>query len=581
MRQKFLKYKIDAWHKRVRCAVILLGILSFTHVAVAQDIEAIAKAPVLTLNGGLSLNQIATFTPGDTTAKDPYAMYLAGNLNVSFFGVVNVPLSFAYTNQQLSKEMSLPFNRFSIAPSYKWIKVYAGYASMQFSPYSLAGHEIFGGGVELTPDKGFKVGAIFGRLKKAVSGEDGLEPSYQRMGGGFKVEYAGKQFNVGVNIFKAQDLSTSLPDSVTVAPQDNLSGTVSTAINFIKNIRFGAEYGFSALNQNIGKGPHSFRLLEPEGDLSLYHAIKTNLTHTSSLGAIGATYERVDPNYITLGAYYMTNDYENITANFSTTIKNVNIALDGGYQRDNLNKQKTNTTSRMIFSGNVSANIGKKLTLSANLSNIQSYVYINDIYNQVTQTNEFQNLDTLNVTQLNYTASLNASYLLQSDKERRQGFNAGFMYQKSAEQQDFTGYSGNDIYNGSLSYQYAMIPAKFNASASVNYNHNQMPDDMYIRAMTYNLSLQKVFFETLRTAFTCTYSNMANNSELLSNVFNIRLTGGYVFFKNHNLSLNVAMIHSAGQRRTRVQYSANLAYSYVFSAIVARKDKKMKLDADF
>jgi hypothetical protein len=208
-------------------------------------------------------------------------------------------------------------------------------------------------------------------------------------------------------------------------------------------------------------------------------------------------------------------------------------------------------------------------------------VYINDIYDRVTQTNEFQNLDTLNVTQLNYTASLNASYLLQNDKQQRQGLNAGFMYQKSAERQEFTGYSGNDIYNGSLAYQYALIPAKFNASASVNYNHNRMPDDMYIRAMTYNLSLQKIFLEALRTAFTCTYSHMANNSDVLSDVFNIRLTGGYIFFKSHNLSLNVAMIHSAGQRRTQVQYSANLAYSYVFNAVVTRAAKKIKLDAHF
>jgi hypothetical protein len=562
--QKNLRYGTATWMQRVRGVAFLLGVLLSACTVVAQDIEAIAKAPVLTLNGGLSLSQIATFTPGDTTAKDPYAMYLSGNLNLSFFGVVNIPLSFAYTNRQLSKEVSLPFNRLSIAPSYKWMKVYAGYASMQFSPYSLAGHEIFGGGVELTPDNGFKISAIYGRLKKAVSGDNGLELSYQRMGGGFKGEYAGKQFDVGVNIFKAQDLATSLPDSVAVAPQDNLSGAVSAAIQFIKNIRFGAEYGFSALNRNTGKS-----------------AIKTNLTYTSPIGAIGATYERIDPYYITLGAYYMTNDYENITTNFSTAIKNVNIAVDGGYQRDNLDGQKTNTTSRMIFSGNVSANIGKKLTLSANLSNVQSYVYINDIYDRVTQTNEFQNLDTLNVTQLNYTASLDAAYLLQSNEERRQGFNAGFMYQKSAEQQAFTGYSGNDIYNGSLAYQYAVIPARFNASASVNYNHNRMPDDMYIRAMTYNVSLQKVFFETLRTAFTGTYSHMANNSGNLSDVFNLRLTGGYVFFKNHNLSLNVAMIHSAGQSKTRVQYSANLAYSYVFNAIVTRKDKKMKLDADF
>jgi hypothetical protein len=155
------------------------------------------------------------------------------------------------------------------------------------------------------------------------------------------------------------------------------------------------------------------------------------------------------------------------------------------------------------------------------------------------------------------------------------------MYQKTAERQAFTGYSGNDIYNGSLSYQFAIIPVHFNASTTVNYNYNRMPDNMYIQALTYNLSVQKAFFEALRTAFTGTYSNMSNQSGNLSDIFNIRLTGGYVFLKKHNLSLNLAMIHSAGQSKSQVQYSANLAYSYVFNAVVTRKDKGVKLDASF
>jgi hypothetical protein len=127
-----------------RTALLFIG-LSFALQVVSQDIEALMQAPILTANGGISLNQIATITPDDTTATNPYALYLAGNLNLNFFGAVSVPLSFAYTNQQLSKSVSLPFNRFSLSPSYKWVKVHAGYTSMSFSPYSLAGHELFGG----------------------------------------------------------------------------------------------------------------------------------------------------------------------------------------------------------------------------------------------------------------------------------------------------------------------------------------------------------------------------------------------------------------------------------------------------
>jgi hypothetical protein len=74
---------------------------------------------------------------------------------------------------------------------------------------------------------------------------------------------------------------------------------------------------------------------------------------------------------------------------------------------------------------------------------------------------------------------------------------------------------------------------------------------------------------------------MSNNTDNLSNVFNIRLTGGYVFWKKHTVNLNVAMIHSKGQSRKQLQYSANLAYSYVFNATVARKDKKIVMNVDF
>ena len=571
--------------------IIGLLIIFITSInTLAQDIESIAKAPVLTTSGGFSMNQITTITPGDTTANDnPFALFLSGNLNFNMFGTVSVPLSFSYTNQQLSKSVSLPFNRFSIAPSYKWIKVYAGYASMQFSPYSLAGHELFGGGVELTPDNGFKISAIYGRLKKQSFGEDGTDPAFKRMGGGFDVEYKKERFEVGVNLFKAQDVLSpqylAQPDSMDIMPQDNLTGSVKVGINFIKDLQLMAEYGISALNRNINSNGdatgNSFHLLKTDGDLAVYHALKTSLTYTKTIGSIGATYERVDPNYTTLGAYYMTNDYENITANFSTSIiKKFNIAVDGGYQRDNLEKQKNNTASRLIYSANISSNLTEKLNLALNLSNIQSYIYINDVYSQVTQTNEYQNLDTLNVTQLNYTLSFNSAYVLQSTNEKRQGVNLNLMYQRSAEAQQYSRFSGNDIYNTSVSYQFSLLPVKFNASTSVSYNYNKMPDD-YTQAFTYNLSLQKTFFSELRSGLIATYSNMANQAGKLSDVINLRLSEAYLLAKKHNFNLSLILLYSDSNLRKRTQYAANLSYSYNFNVTLDRKDKKLKLDYSF
>ena len=569
------------YHKKPGFIVVAFLFLFNTLSVSAQDIEAIAKAPILTMNGGISLSQIATYAPDNPNAN-PYALFLGGNLNFNALGVVNIPLSFAYTNQQLSKSASLPFNRFSIAPSYKWVKVYAGYTSMQFSPYSLAGHELLGGGIELTPDNGFRVSAVFGRLRKSNS--DYIDPSFKRMGGGINVEYQTEKFDVGVNLFKAQDVQSgnpfSNPDSIPINPQDNLTGSVKANINLVKNLRVGGEYGISAINRDITANKDDFSMLQTKGDLAVYHAGKAQMSYTFLINTIGATYERVAPNYTTLGTYYMTSDYENITANFATAVRKINIALDGGYQRNNLDSQKANTTSRIIYSANISSNITEKLSLGISLSNLQAYVYINDIYSQVTQTNEYQNLDTLNVTQLNYTTSLNASYLLESTKERRQSINMNFMYQKSAEAQQYSRFSGNDIFNTALSYQFSLIPAQFNASASVSNNYNKMPENIFINAMTYNISLQKTFFKVLKSSFSTTFSDMYNQDGSVSNVINMRLSGGYTLAKKHNFNLAMSLLH-AESTKTQTQYMGNLSYSYTFNSVLSREEKMLKLKGSF
>jgi hypothetical protein len=554
------------------------------YVVWGQDVEAVAKAPIVAANGGISFNQILN-AADNKNAQNLYSYFLTGNLNFNFYSVVNIPLSFAWSNQQMSGRASLPFNRFSIAPSYKWVKVYAGYTSLQFSPYTLTGHEIFGGGVTLTPNSKFKFTVIYGRLKKAVQEQDDAETVYKRMGGGFKGEYSAEYFDVSLNLFKAKDVPNSIhfhnPDSIPIMPKDNLTGSIYLNLKLSDKLRFNTEYGISLINRNIGQSDESGSyLFDNKGDVATYHALRNNLTYLSPIGNVGATYERVAPNYATLGSYYMLNDFENITLNYSTAIKNINFGLGGGYQHDNLQKQRNNTTSRMIFSGNVSTNIGKKWNIGANLSNVQSYVHIRDIYDQITQTNEFQNLDTLEYTQVNLTSSMNVAYLIQSTEEQRQSISADFMYQKASEQQAYSVYQGNNIYNATLGYQFSYIPSKWNASTSINYNHNQMPT-AYMGTVSYNLSLRKTFWEVIRAAFIATYSNMFNNEANTSKVLNLRITGGYSLHKKHNFNLSLATIRNNGQDHKITQYSANLAYSYTFGVTVTHKDKKFSIVGNF
>lgn len=571
----------------VSIILLLLGKVSF-----AQDIEGVIKAPILTSNGGITLSQISTFIPGDTTGRaDPYTYYLAGNVNFSLFSVVNVPVSFAYTNNRVSKDASLPFNRFSIAPSYKWIKVYAGYSSMTFSPYTLVGHEVFGGGVELTFEDGLKISAIYGRMQKEVRRDSiNTNPTYKRMGGGFKIEHSSKVGDFGFNVFKAKDVMSSYfrdnPDSI-ITPQDNISGSLFMNLKMIKTLMLTMEYGISAINSNISRSDSSSRsfksnFIEQNGDLAIHHAFKAGISQTSAIGVIGATYERVSPNYNTFGSYYFVNDYQNITANFSTSIKTwLNFAMDVGYQRDNLSDQKINGTKRFIISTNASSMITKKLNVGVSYSNLKSYTHIKQIYNELTATNQYQNLDTLSYTQLNLTTSCNVNYTLKSTKENRQNINVSFTYQEASEKQSSdTMYVGNQIYNTVLSYQYSLIPQKFNASTSVNYNHNQLPNS-YMGVFSYNLSLQKTFFEKLKVSLIGTYSRSFNDTMSLAKIANIRIAAGYTFVKRHNFNLSLAEVYNQGVKKTSTQYSVNLTYSYMFDFNVRRKDKRTKFEGNF
>jgi len=574
-------------------ALIALSLFFLPQLMAAQDVEQVVKAPPLVANGGLNMSHIFNYSPDSVSRLEPYSYYLSGNFNTSLFGVVNLPLSFAYTNNQVTANLPQPFNRFSLSPSYRWITTHMGYGSMTFSPYTLSGHEFFGGGVELKPENGFRFAALYGRFRKAVQPDSSVyEPMYRRMGGGFLLGYEGDNMDVSVNLFKASDQVGSLDLSeeqvqAMPAPAENVAGSVVLSYRLANGFSVMGEYGLSAINHDIGRadslpGDFGDRFFTSHGDVTVHHAFKAAVAQSTSLGRIGATYERVQPNYQTFGVYYFTNDFENITANLATTLfKRINVALDAGYQRDNLEGQKTSTGKRAIYSANVSAPVSDRLSLGLSFSNVQSYMHIRDIYDEVTRSNQYQNLDTLSFTQLNLSSSLNANYVLRATEQQRQNLNFAFSYQEASEQQeDDRRYVGSRIYNTMLSYLFSLTPTRFTAAATVNHNQNNMPE-MNMHVLSYNLSLQKVFAEQFRTAFTGTYSSTFNDDGGVADILNFRLTGGYSLKKRHNFNVSLAMVNNQAQRGHSTSYSANLSYSYIFDMRLLRTNKKFGFEGNF
>ncbi|HEX8575099.1 MAG TPA: hypothetical protein VF677_02290, partial [Flavobacterium sp.] len=157
--------------------------------AQAIDLGSFSGQP-FKIGGGIAAN--ATYFNSNRNAREPFVYNFTGNVNVSLYSF-SVPVSYNFTNLggQLDYQIPFNFNRLSISPKYKWITAHIGDVNMTFSPYSLAGHQFSGAGVELTPNGPIKFSAMYGRFFKAVEDDENPNtlPAFKRMGYGSKVEY--------------------------------------------------------------------------------------------------------------------------------------------------------------------------------------------------------------------------------------------------------------------------------------------------------------------------------------------------------------------------------------------------------
>jgi hypothetical protein len=467
--------------------IILTSIISRAVVSSAQDIEQLAKADPVAWSGGLTWSNIFTW-PKDSARQVPtYSYYISGSLNTTIFGVVSVPISFAYTNNTLSSTVTYPFNRFTLTPSYKWERLHIGYSQMTFSPDTMAGHDFLGGGAELTPDNmPWQFSAFFGRLNKAVPRDSiNTEPIYKRMGGGAMGGYKGERWSLLANVSVCKDDASSLTfaegvDTTYVAPQSNLVGSISAVFRPFEKTTVEGEYAVSIINANCKKDTlgHTEGFFEESTDISRHTAGKVSVSQAFSIGSFGVTYERVSPFYKSFASYYNTNNFENITADFTLDIaQKASLSSNVGWQRDNLNNQEVNTNSQLIYSVSANATPSEKWSFGGSVSNVQSYVHIKDIIEQVTQTTQYQILDTLSFTELNFSASGNVNYRF-GDKERLvQSISSSYSYQKATHDQDYSQrFVSNSLHNINANYQASHTPTKLTGSFGANYNINKTPE---------------------------------------------------------------------------------------------------------
>jgi hypothetical protein len=546
--------------------------------------EKVKVKNLFKISGGISASSIF-YTGNAGAGRDPFSYYINGNVNLSIYGI-SIPASFAFTNRGLSYGYTLPRtpNRLSLHPKYKWIQAHIGDVSTTFSPYTLNGLLYRGGGVDLTPKGKWKYSVMAGQLQKAVEyrPDNGQTLAvYKRMGYGAKVNYDDNGYKWGFSIFKAKDVLNSLqykPDSLQIYPQQNTAVSIEASLPIIRNLVLTGEYAISALTRDIRAPKYTdsnqvnwmVKLFGGTTATNIYKAYKSQLNYTIGSSMVGVGYERIDPGYQTLGAYYFNNDLENITANFAQSFFKGKINLSGnvGLQRDDLDGKKTGGSRRTVSAVNLSWNASKRLTSTVSYTNFQTYTNVKPQFQYINQLTPFDNLDTLNFRQLSQTGNVNVNYVVSTNKDKPQNLNLNFSFQDSYDMQGgiITAASASQFFNFAGSYNLSNTKKVMNITGAMNVTYNTIgKNDILTLGPTVAVSKQ-FWNKQIRTNASVSYNNtLASAVNAGQQVLSVRLTGGYVYKKKHNINISaVGMNRMVTGKNAIYDYTATIAYNFNF-----------------
>ena len=573
--------------KKFFTGIILLWLFSIPDFA--QNLELIGSKNPFKINGGISASQVIYVTTDSVSGRDPYSFYVTGNLNASIYDW-NIPLSFTWSNQNHAFQQ--PFNQYSLHPKYKWITAHIGSTSMSFSPYTLSGHLFTGAGIDLTPPGKFKFSAMLGRLNKAVpfdsSKAETSIPVFERWGYGIKssinlIAAENYSTNIDLILFHAKDKVNSLfqlPDTL-VQPQENLVLGASGNIMLFKKFQFNGEFARSALTRNIRsvtRPEDAKKMMTKLGGIfnsntstGFFNGFKMNGVYNGKFYSVGIGYERIDPDYQTLGGYYFNNDLENVTLNGSIKLAEGKVSMSGnvGKQKDNLNKQKVSEFKRWVTSINLSYSPGQKVNVSLVYSNFQSFTNIRSKFTDINQLTPYDNLDTLNFTQLSENAACNVNYTLSSNEKQRQNINFNINLQQAAERQsNQKQIPGSLFFNINSTYSYTCIPLNFTLMTAVNANINKA-ESFNTTTLGPTISANKMFFnKKLRSSMSCSFNKSYAKGDPVNRTWSVRNMNSWKVKKKHSFTMSLVMMNRKlniqKDPRKLTEFSGTLGYSFNF-----------------
>jgi hypothetical protein len=555
---------------------ILLGFCAFMFNISAQNLEGLKQQTPIKISGSISAKMQFYGTNKDNPNRDPFVWYLQGSPEISLYGI-NLPFTFRISKQD--RDISQPFNEFGVSPYYKWVKLHLGYRSLTWSNYALAGHSIAGAGFELTPGK-FRIGFVSGRLLKPVKYIDDpnytstQSPAFRRTGSAFIFGYGTETNYANIVVLKAKDDPRSLdtiPGGYDLKPAENLVVSLNTKQVFAKKFTFELEIAQSLYTADTRSAKSdssvsfmakaSSFLMDNRSSTSSHNALQTSLGYQSDKFGMTVKYQRIEPNFTSMGAYYFLTDISNLTLEPSVKLLKNKLSLGGsfGLQYDNLGNDKNLRTKRTVISVKINYVPVQQFSVGAFYSNYG-----------IAQQSGIMSIDTLRKSEVAQATSqygLNSSYTAANETWMHNAV-LNVSGQKLTDNNSNTSKStefSTLIFN--LGYYVTYMPWNLNGSVSLMYT-NFTQDTVKTSVLGPAISLGKSLLKN-KMSIALSYSTMSNRVDrtTTNNISNLNVQLMYKPQKKHKIALRYYHNINDGKNSLYASYYENkfdVDYTYTF-----------------
>lgn len=522
----------------------------------------------ISLSGNLSGSAQFNAISGMLRRRDPLNMNLFGQLNVNVLGI-SAPLSISMADGNTS--YSLPAYSFvGISPSYKWARLHLFRRSMQFSNYTLSDHGFNGVGFEISPGK-FRAMGMLGTLRKARLEDYGfrqqLDPFHKRLGYTLKVGYENQDDHLFATVFKASDdeHSLNIPDSSGVTPQENIVISGEGKKKVSEFLTVAGEYAFSVITPDKRLGDRRAFGLEN----MILPLMQFNATSKSSSAynfmvdfspvktwVVSLKYERINPNFISLGTLHFRNDFENVSIGYRGTLAK-RIAMSGrlGIERNNLDDQEIENRNRFI--GAFQANI----SVSDNWQNSFSYSNFRQTTRLIDNSNPFEPIDSIFLGSVNNQFGLSSS--IKINPVQRMLFNFSHQRANSIVNDQIT-QATSKVNNVAANYHISQETGKLSAGVSLLWN-GLIQASVRTSVITPALQINHKMSEKVTNSFSISNNFTRINRKGNGGILRGTLGSQFRISKKQRLTMQLQYLNRSGAIANNfIEFNGQVGYSMSF-----------------